>query len=99
MENNAHKTAEEIMSSMVCPRNFACVKKSFENVLKSKCFAGRFFTCTGSNSNMCPYLLPFGYSYFCTCPLFVHIAQKYLAAGKKFAKSTLRDKEKTSRNF
>ena len=87
MDNNANKTVEEIMSSMKCPKDFACVKNGFQNVLKSKCFAGRFFTCTSSNSYMCPHLLPFGYSYFCTCPLFLHIAQKNRAAVKSLPKA------------
>lgn len=93
MENNDAKKVEEIMSSMKCAKDFDCIKNGFQNVLQSKCFAGKFFTCTGSNSYMCPYLLPFGYSYFCTCPLFVHIAQQYLASGKKLAKNHLQDTE------
>jgi hypothetical protein len=95
MEKNDETTVEEIMSSMKCPKDFACVKNGFQNVLQSKCFAGKFFTCTGSNSYMCPYLLPFGYSHFCTCPLFVHIAKIYSATGKIFAKSKL---QHTKRN-
>lgn len=83
----------EIMSNMKCSKDFACIKNGFQNVLETRCFAGRFFTCTGTNSYMCPYLLPFGYSFFCTCPLFVHVAQEYLAAGNTFAKSTLRHVE------
>jgi ferredoxin len=74
---------------MTCPKDFACVKNGYANILESKCFAGKFFTCTGSNSYLCQYLLPFGYSFFCTCPLFVHISQKYLASGKVFARNSL----------
>lgn len=87
MQNIDTGTVEKITSSMKCSKNFTCVKNSFQNVLQSKCFAGKLFTCTGSNSYMCPHLLPFGYSYFCTCPLFVHVAQNSLPAGKKLAKS------------
>jgi hypothetical protein len=87
MENNTKRTVDEIMSSMKCPKDFACVKNDFQNVLKSKCFAGIFFTCTGSNSYMCPHLLPFGYSHFCTCPLFLHIAQKNRAAVNNLSKA------------
>ena len=83
MENNDTRTVEEIMSSMECSKDFACVKNGFQNVLQSKCFAGRFFTCTGSNSYLCSYRLPFGYSYFCTCPLFIHSAQKKYKSVKR----------------
>jgi hypothetical protein len=93
MENNVLKTVEEIISAMKCPKDFACVKNGFQNVQDTNCFAGKFFTCTGSNSYMCPYLLPFGYSYFCTCPLFVHIAQNKLSNGKKFNKCCLQNTE------
>jgi hypothetical protein len=87
MENNDDTTVDEIMSSMKCLKDFACVKKGFQNVFKSKCFAGRFFTCTGSNLHMCSHLLPFGYSHFCTCPLYLHIARKNSAAVKSLSKA------------
>jgi tRNA(Phe) wybutosine-synthesizing methylase Tyw3 len=87
MVYNDDKTVEEIINSIECSKDFACSKNGFQNVLKSTCFAGRFFTCTGSNSYLCPYLLPFGYSHFCTCPLFLHIAQKNTAAAKTLAKA------------
>ena len=89
MENNGTRTVEEIMNSMKCQKYFACVKNGFENVSRTSCFADKFFTCTGSNSYMCPYILPFGYSYFCTCPLFGYIAQKNYRGRKIIAAKKL----------
>ncbi len=61
---------------MECDKNFACVRNEFANVSRTKRFADEFFTCVEKEPWNCSYSQPFGYSYFCTCPLFTYMAKQ-----------------------
>ncbi len=77
MEQNFIKKIAEIMDDMECRKGFECVKNGFKNIFKTKRFAGEYFTCTGTDSYVCPHVLSFGFANYCTCPLFVYAAKEY----------------------
>jgi hypothetical protein len=76
MEQDFIKKIAEIMKDLECPKGFECTKSGFKNIYKTKRVANEYFTCIGTNSRICPHILPFGYSNFCTCPLFMCIANE-----------------------
>jgi len=77
MEEVHKKEIEEIIARMKCPRDFECYKSGFENRCKAKDIGiESFLECLEENPQECKFSMPFGYSYFCKCPLCYYIVKK-----------------------
>jgi hypothetical protein len=68
---------EKIILGFQCPKDFKCYKTGFENLCKAKDGGLEdYLVCLEKNSKSCPFVLTFGFGYFCTCPLRCYIAKK-----------------------
>ena len=77
MKEEDKKKIEEIMWGMKCPKDFQCAKSGFENLCKAKDFGlDNYLECLEENPRACLFALPFGYGYFCQCPLRVFLSKK-----------------------
>ena len=73
MEQKHKLQIEKIMSEMTCLKDFQCCKTGFENLSKIK-HSGPVLECLQDNPQSCKFALPFGYTYFCRCPLLNYVA-------------------------
>ncbi|MHC4195852.1 MAG: hypothetical protein ACYSYU_06770 [Planctomycetota bacterium] len=77
MDEKDKKAIEEILGRMQCPKNFKCAESNFEVLCKAKDIGMEsHLECLEPNRPRCKFSLPFGYSYFCTCPLRVYLSKK-----------------------
>ena len=69
---------EEIISSMVCSKDFKCYKSGFDDICKAT-YRGldEYADCRDPGKTICEFRVPFGRGVFCRCPLRVYVA-KYL---------------------
>ena len=77
MEEDQRKKIEEIINHFKCPKDFKCYKSHFNALCKAKDIGlETFLECLEENPRSCPVSLPFGNTFFCSCPLRVYIAKK-----------------------
>ena len=77
MKEEDKKKIEEIMQGIKCEKNFKCADSGFEILCKAKDFGlDSYLECLESNPQDCKFALPFGYGYFCQCPLRVYLSKK-----------------------
>jgi hypothetical protein len=72
------KKIDEIMAHFKCPADFACYKSGFRNLCKASDISVEgFANCLEESvkTRPCRFSLPFGYQYFCRCPLRVYLAK------------------------
>ena len=78
MEQTYEKEIEEIIGQTACPKGFACHRSAFEVLCKAKDIGVEsFVVCLEEEPFECKFSLPFGYSYYCRCPLRVYVAKKF----------------------
>ena len=65
---------EKIMAEMKCPKHFKCYEAGFDNLNRAK-FVGSLIECPRKNPHLCEFALPYGYTHYCTCPLFNYAAE------------------------
>lgn len=69
---------EEIIERIECRRDFECYKSGFQKLCKAHIIGpGALVECLGENQRTCGFSLPLYDTYFCNCPLRVHIAKKF----------------------
>ena len=77
MERGHKKQIQRIMDQMKCPEDFKCYKSGFKDGCKAKDIGIKTFVeCLEENPQECKFSMPFGYSYFCQCPLCNYIVKK-----------------------
>ena len=77
MKQTHRRQLEKLIGAMKCPKDFNCYKSEFKNLCKVKDFGlDQFLQCLEGNALHCKFSLPFGYSYFCQCPIRIYIAKK-----------------------
>jgi len=72
------KEIERIMAHSECPAGFACYTSGFRNLCKAAdANVEGFANCLDESvkTQPCRFSLPFGYQYFCRCPLRVYLAK------------------------
>jgi hypothetical protein len=78
MEQADKQQVEQIISQTACPKGFACHRSTFDVLGKAKDIGvDSFVVCLEEEPFECKFAVPFGYSYFCQCPLRVYIAKKF----------------------
>lgn len=67
---------EKIISQMQCSKDFKCYRQKFTNLSKVRDIGMETFVeCLEEQPQQCEFLTPFGYKYFCKCPLRVYVAK------------------------
>jgi len=76
MKEKDRKKIEEIMAGMKCPQDFACAESGFTRLCKARDFGlDNYLECLEEEPSRCSFAVPFGYGYFCQCPLRVYISK------------------------
>jgi len=84
VEEQEKKRLQQIMSQTKCDNDFRCCKVGFKNLCSATVVGGGHLVdcskchhagCLRANPNDCDYRTPFGFGYFCTCPLRIYAAQ------------------------
>lgn len=84
MEEGEDIRVRQIMSQTRCNNDFRCLKVGFKNLCCAKpAGGGELVDCSGcscegcirAEPHTCNYRTPFGFGYFCTCPLRIYAAQ------------------------
>jgi hypothetical protein len=71
------KEMEKIMAEMKCPKDFECCKLGSNEPSRTRDIGIKsFLECLGEGPQGCKFSLSFGYSWFCRCPLQLHLAKK-----------------------
>jgi hypothetical protein len=70
---NQKNKIEEIITRIKCDKDFECYKSNFTRIGKAKDIGlESFVECQAEKPGGCKFMLPFGYSYLCQCPLRVY---------------------------
>ena len=68
----------EIISDIVCPKDFECYKSGFDDLCKVKIFLdGELVECLVEISPSCKLSFNFGFGHYCKCPLMKYIAKNF----------------------
>lgn len=73
-----HTTSDHIRKNMeliACISGFKCLEDGYAAVSMTRQYGSDLFTCVGAEPWRCQHAIHYGYSYFCLCPLFIHIAR------------------------
>lgn len=70
------KEIAEIMGDLECPKDFNCHRSGFKNVCKAMDIGRETYVQCMEEHPDCPFVIPFGISHYCKCPLRVFIAKK-----------------------
>ena len=71
------ETIEAIKAKMDCSKGFICFESNFTNLRPVKDVGlPDFVQCLREEPQECEYAVPFGYQYFCSCPLRVYVAKE-----------------------
>jgi hypothetical protein len=62
------KVIDEIIGELKCPKDFQCQKLGSDNLPRLK-RAGQLLECLEQDAADCQWSVPFGFGYFCRCPL------------------------------
>jgi hypothetical protein len=77
MEERTRKTIEKIIAGMSCPKDFKCCRSNLSQLCKAKDIGlESFLECLEENPRDCEFSISYGYSYYCRCPVRVHIAKE-----------------------
>ena len=75
MDEKIRKKIENIIGDTQCPKDFRCAKDGFERLCKAReCGMTNYLECLEPHS-LCKFVMSFGNTYFCRCPLRVYIAK------------------------
>jgi hypothetical protein len=84
MDEEGKSSIQQLMSQTKCDNDFRCCKSGFKNLCAAKVIGdGQLLDCSNCdhagclrpNPKDCNYRTPFGFGYFCTCPLRIYAAQ------------------------
>ena len=77
MTEDQKRQIDEICDKFSCPRDFECCRSEFRNLCDAKDFGiERFLRCLDEDPKNCQFsLLSLQNTYFCQCPLRIHIAK------------------------
>ncbi|MFC1821470.1 hypothetical protein ACFL9T_02105 [Thermodesulfobacteriota bacterium] len=79
MKQEDREKIEQIMGEMQCPKNFKCAESGFENVCKANDSGmDDFLLCLEKDPTACKFVVPYGTSNYCRCPLRVYLAKKLM---------------------
>jgi len=74
---------EQIISSMKCPKDFACFHSDFERLCPVKDVGLNHRVCMGTaKDRVCKFTVPFEGDYLCGCPLRSYIATRLEAPSR-----------------
>ncbi|MHC4866032.1 MAG: hypothetical protein ACYTEX_18265 [Planctomycetota bacterium] len=63
---------EVMMGQLKCPKDFKCHAQGFTNFPKLR-REGKLLVCLEEPALNCAFSIPFGYGYYCTCPLINYV--------------------------
>ncbi len=76
MEKKSKKKVDEIRAEMQCEKNFTCLENNYKSLCKARDMGLEgYVECIDDGVLGCHFSLPFGNSYFCRCPLRVHLVK------------------------
>jgi hypothetical protein len=85
-EEDIEKQIKDIIGGLKCPKDFKCYKSGFKNLCKAEDIGmATFIKCLEEKPQKCKFARPFGYSWYCNCPLRTYIIKniKELECEKK----------------
>jgi len=75
MDKSAPECLEKNMELIPCSNEFKCLEDGYAAIRLSRQFGTDLFTCVNAEPWRCQHAIHYGYSYFCLCPVFIHIAR------------------------
>jgi hypothetical protein len=76
MERDYEEELETIIGELQCSNDLRCYRSGLEDLCKAKDIGlESFLECLEENPNECRFSVPYGHSFFCKCPLRVHMAK------------------------
>jgi hypothetical protein len=64
------KVSNQIKKETKCQKNFRCLEKGYSNICKVKEVSNKeVLECLEPEDEHCDFRIPFGYSFFCNCPI------------------------------
>jgi len=77
MDKATRKKIQKIIDGMSCPKNFKCADNPVENLCRAKDLGLKsYLDCLEGRPSACPFAEPFGFGYFCKCPLRVFLSKE-----------------------
>jgi hypothetical protein len=77
MEGNFKNEIEKLIGQIECPKGFTCYKEGFENLCKAEDVGlSSYLVCRETAPSTCFFSWNLGTTFYCTCPIRVHIAKK-----------------------
>ena len=77
MKEEDKRKIEKLIRLMQCSKGFKCIEFGFENLCKAKDIGLNYYLeCIEDNPTECSSAYAIGNSYFCLCPLRLHLAKK-----------------------
>ena len=67
-----------IIAAMKCPKEYHCYRSSFRIVGRARLIGDTdVVECLAEQASVCPYGVPFGNTFFCSCPLRKYILETF----------------------
>ncbi len=77
MDQEYAKEIEKIVGGIKCPNDFQCYKSGLEVLCKAKDInLESYLECLENNPQKCIFAIPFGRSFYCSCPIRVYVAKR-----------------------
>lgn len=75
---NNNKQNGPLMGEVKCTKNFLCAQKGFVRLCKAEDpEAENFIECHDDNPLACSHSMQFSKTFYCKCPIRVHIAKRF----------------------
>jgi hypothetical protein len=71
------RAVDEMKANVQCGKDFQCLENDFENLCKARDMGLEgYVECIDDEGLGCHFSLPFGNSFFCSCPIRVYLIKK-----------------------
>jgi hypothetical protein len=74
MDRDLKKELKKIIGEIQCSRELCCMDTGFDRLCKTKDVGLKtYLECLEKEAPTCPFSVPYGSAYYCSCPLRVYI--------------------------
>jgi len=79
MKKEDREKIEQIIGKMQCPKGFKCAESGFKNICRADDPGmDDYLLCLEKNPVACNFIVPYGSSFYCRCPLRIFLAKKLM---------------------
>jgi hypothetical protein len=77
MEQDLEKKTKEIIGQIQCPHESCCIETGFDKSCKVRDVGLKeYIVCLEEDASLCQFLVTYGSTCFCSCPLRIYICKK-----------------------